>query len=161
MSFIKHIPLFPNVISAPSAWTQSAEFLGESYVLRENDSFAQIAIDVPHLTGEELTVNLNGNTIIVAGNRKECGHSEKFERHFVVDSADASQIKANVHDGVLLLTIQKRQCATKIPITEGPPDCGAPWELNHIRWKPQGVWQFRETRASLSHPRCGCLSNQG
>mmetsp|Transcript_20469 Transcript_20469/g.33943 ORF Transcript_20469/g.33943 Transcript_20469/m.33943 type:complete len:140 (+) Transcript_20469:530-949(+) len=125
MSFIKHSPFFLNDITAPPAWTQRADLLGQSHLLGENGHTAQISVDVPHLPAEELTVALWGNKIIVSGQHEESGHVQKFERHFLVDDAvDASQIKANLHEGVLTLTVQRQSKLEpqRIPIAQEPPD---------------------------------------
>jgi hypothetical protein len=125
MSFIKHSPFFLNDITVPPSWTQQVELLGQSHLLRENGHAAQISIDVPHLSEEEISVELRGNRIVVSGDNHQPDHEEKFERHFVVDDiVDASQIKANLHEGVLFLTIQRQPKAAsqRIPIVRGCPD---------------------------------------
>ena len=98
------------------------EFLGQTHVLCDDASVAKISVDVPHVNANELKVELTGNQLIVTGDTRHCGHVEKFERHFVVDGADASEVKANLHDGILTLIIPKGSCGHTIPIIEAPPD---------------------------------------
>ena len=124
MSVIKHSPFSVDDIVVPPSWTQDVEFLGQAHLRRDTDAATQISILVPHLTAKELSVELVGNTITVKGNHMEPGHADKFARHYVVETLeDASQIKANLYDGVLLLTIEKQPKLTqRIAITENPPE---------------------------------------
>lgn len=106
----------------PAAWTQGVDFLGQTQVLSDDNSLAKISVKVPHLNVDELKVELTGNKLIVAGDTRHCGHVEKFERHFDVDGVDASEVKANLYDGILTLIIPKGPCGHTIPIIEAPPD---------------------------------------
>jgi HSP20 family molecular chaperone IbpA len=122
MSFVKHGPLQDDSLNSPS-WTQRVDFLGQSHLVRENASTVQIAIDVPHLTAQELSVAVKGNTVVVSGNHEDYGHSEKFERHFDLDNACLTN--ANLHKAKLVLTISKetdQPCETEsITIIEDVP----------------------------------------
>jgi HSP20 family molecular chaperone IbpA len=89
--------------TTPLVWTQGVEFLGQTHVLRDDNSLAQISLNVPHLNVDELQVELTGNKLIVTGDTRHGGYVEKFERHFVVNGVEASDVKANLHDGILTL----------------------------------------------------------
>lgn len=84
------------------------------YEITEDEKQFQLAVDVPGVKVTDIKVNLEqGNRVLhISGGRniKQEGKVVKthFEKSFTIDqSVDASAIKANVSEGVLLVTAPK------------------------------------------------------
>jgi HSP20 family protein len=100
------------------------------YEIHEMDGKYQIAVDVPGVKKDDITVNVEdeGRILRITGGRKvvrEGKTSEtKFEKRFTIgDNVDLEKMSANLSDGVLTLTAPKKE-ETKpktrtIMITEG------------------------------------------
>jgi HSP20 family protein len=100
------------------------------YEINEDENKYQIAIDVPGVKAGDLDVELEqeGRVLRLSGGRKLQKGSEitetKFDKRFWIgENIDTSNIAANLSDGVLVVTAQKKpqeeEKAIKIAITEG------------------------------------------
>lgn len=100
------------------------------YEIHEADGNYQIAVDVPGVKKDDITVNVeeDGRVLRVTGGRKvvrEGKTSEtKFEKRFTIgNNVDIEKISANLSDGVLTLTAPKKEeekpKTRTIMITEG------------------------------------------
>ena len=90
--------------------------------IRESATDYAFDIEVPGLTKDEIQVEAEGNTVTVRGERKQAEESGqgtrhrverrygRFERSFeICDGFDASQINAHLENGVLRVTLPKRE----------------------------------------------------
>jgi len=100
-----------------SAWTPAVD-------VRESNDAYTFEIDVPGLAKEDIEIQAEGNVLTVKGERKPGQEpaeatrlrSERrqgrFERSFEIqDGFDTDKIGANLKDGVLRLTLPKREDA--------------------------------------------------
>jgi HSP20 family protein len=100
----------------------------------ETENEVVITMDVPGIPKEAIQVQLNGNTLVVSGERKsEEEHSKgkrktyerfhgTFERSFFVpESTDPSKVNADYSNGVLKISFPKisAQSPRQIPINDG------------------------------------------
>jgi len=99
------------------------------YEITEDDKQFQLALDVPGVKAADLKVQLEhgGRVVRVSGERKmkegRVASESRFEKAFTLDSTiDVENIKANLSDGVLVVTAPKKakeNIVTTIAITEG------------------------------------------
>lgn len=120
---------------APFVMTGAAEGLAESFDLKvdiyEKDNAVMIDAELPGMTKEDISVDINDKTITLRGERKSdeeikeqnCYRRERrfgtFERTFSLPFAiDGDRVKATYSDGILKLEIAKpeEQQAKKITI---------------------------------------------
>lgn len=102
----------------------------------ETDTHYLIALDIPGMTKEQLQVEITGNTLTVAGEKKQEKKEGKgpqrsyeryhghFERSFTLpDLAASDEVGADYKDGVLRISVPKSEEAKKktrkIQISEG------------------------------------------
>lgn len=93
----------------------------------ETDELYIMNIDVPGVAREDLQVELEGNSLHLAGQRKHEGKSGAritsfSQRIHLPEGVQSEHIAADLKDGVLRLAIQKpaAQRPTKIKIGDGP-----------------------------------------
>ena len=116
------VPVFPDgskiVMSSPG------------YHVNETDGQYQIAVDVPGVRAEDISVNLEheGRLLHISGGRKitkeDTTTESKFDKRFTLGkNIDVEKMTANLADGVLTLTAPKKaepeKKVLKIHITEG------------------------------------------
>lgn len=85
----------------------------------ENDTAFLVIGELPGVAREDLTVEIQANTLIVRGERRIDSEITKFERSFVVpDAADVDQVQATLDAGLLRLEIGKtsRSRPKRIPV---------------------------------------------
>jgi HSP20 family protein len=101
------------------------------YEINETDDNYQIAVDVPGVKSEDMTVQLenDGKVLHISGGRKVVKDNTttetKFEKRFKIGgNVDLQKVTANLADGVLVLSAPKIEKKEKpvlnIAITEGP-----------------------------------------
>lgn len=114
---------------------ETDEIFGNSWVrkmpsvnIKETEESYKIEVAVPGLNKEDFRVNLENNMLTIEGS-KESNHEEKnekytrkefdynaFKRSFTLpNSADTEKIDANYTNGILYLTIHKKEEAKKKP----------------------------------------------
>jgi len=94
--------------------------------LTETDDAFELRMDVPGLSKEDITINLQNNTLTVSGERaREQKHDDEdrvrvervfgtFHRTFTLpDAVDADNIEATYDDGVLTITVPKTEESTR------------------------------------------------
>jgi HSP20 family protein len=97
------------------------------YEVDETDSHYVMSFDVPGVHRDDLSIEMTGNQLTVAGERKAQGHNAsrrygKFQQVFTLpEGVSAEGIVAEHKDGVLRLAIQKPAAmkATRIKIADG------------------------------------------
>jgi len=90
--------------------------------VRESEGEYAFEIEVPGLAKDDVQVEAEGNTLTVRGERKQVEEPERgkpyrterrygrFERSFEIgDGFDASKINAHLENGVLRVTLPKRE----------------------------------------------------
>ena len=116
--------LFSSMFSSPPwrSWLPSAE----SYT---KDGKIELRVDLPGVDPKEVEISLDGNTLVIRGERKsereeKNGHREvlygSFERRFTVPKGvDAEKVEARYEKGVLALTLPLPEApkAKRIAIT--------------------------------------------
>jgi HSP20 family protein len=88
-------------------------------LIEEKDTGYQITMDIPGVRREDLTIEVQNQTMTVAGERKGV-RSRSFEKKFKLSDEIATEdIKASLVDGVLTLNLNKTEKvkAKKILIT--------------------------------------------
>ncbi len=106
---------FRDEISRTLGWVPSVD-------VRESDTAYSFDVEVPGLTKEEIQVEAENNLLTIRGERKQCKESEcgtarrterrfgRFERTFEIgDGFDADKIDARLENGVLHVTLPKRE----------------------------------------------------
>lgn len=101
--------------SVDKSWTPSVD-------IREDDSRYLIHADVPGVESKDIEVTLEHGVLTIAGERKAEAESEangyrrverfrgRFVRSFALpDTADADRVDAKVKDGVLEISINKKE----------------------------------------------------
>ncbi len=120
---------FDNLFQAlerPSAPVRRADWL-PLVDIRENENEYQIDVEVPAVAAEDLSVTVNDGVLTVSGERKSETQEDsdgankvhrverrfgRFVRNFQLpDDADAESIQAQSKDGVLYVTVSKREPA--------------------------------------------------
>lgn len=79
--------------------------------IKEDENAIEINLDLPGVKGEDLKVELDETIMLINGMRRNSkGKWKAFARSFQVDvfSIDIESIKANLLDGVLTITMQKK-----------------------------------------------------
>jgi len=130
-------PFFDRSLVPTTFWQEPEEmsnfFRGPplGYRINEKDNEYQISVDVPGVKASDMSVNLenDGKVLHIVGGRKVEKENEisetRFEKRFTIgDNVDTDKLKANLSDGVLVLTApkleKKKPEAQKIVITEEP-----------------------------------------
>ena len=116
--------LFDDLIHRPWGVCREVRGWNPSIDLYENGSSFLLEADLPGVKLEDISVEVEDGDIVLRGFRslertRTEGHFREMERaagHFLrriklPDSVDQSQIKAEFHDGVLLVTIPKTKKA--------------------------------------------------
>ena len=99
--------------------------------IRESDSAYQIDVEVPAVAADDLSVSVTDGVLSVSGERKVAEETDaegkvhrverrygKFVRNFQLpDDADSDAIQAENKDGVLYVSIPKREAALTKSIT--------------------------------------------
>jgi len=85
--------------------------------VQETDDAFVFSMEMPGLTRENVDVNIEGDTLIVKGEKSEQKEEKglirreyrasRFERTFNVTGIDRDQIKAKMEDGILTVTLPK------------------------------------------------------
>jgi HSP20 family protein len=94
--------------------------------LSETDDAFRIRLDVPGMTKEDITINLQSNTLTVSGERTTERQEENeeyvrverafgnFHRTFTLpDAVDAENVEAAYEDGVLTINVPKTETSTR------------------------------------------------
>jgi HSP20 family protein len=94
--------------------------------LSETDDALRIRLDVPGMTKEDITINLQSNTLTVSGERTTERQEENeeyvrverafgnFHRTFTLpDAVDAENVEAAYEDGVLTINVPKTETSTR------------------------------------------------
>ena len=94
--------------------------------LSETDDAFRIRLDVPGMTKEDITINLQSNTLTVSGERTTERQEENeeyvrverafgnFHRTFALpDAVDAENVEAAYEDGVLTINVPKTETSTR------------------------------------------------
>ena len=100
------------------------------YEIHEDDKQYTIAIDVPGVKMEDMTIKLeeNGRVLHLSGGRKikrgDKVSETKFVKRFTIGhNVDTENIRANLSDGVLEVTAPKKEAKSQvIKIMEGRAD---------------------------------------
>lgn len=105
-------PYFSPLDSGGEAWTPTAD-------VTENDQVYHVDIDLPGITREDVTVDLEGQELTVSGECKKLEHAEGVARRIsrrtgefefalrLPHAIDADRAEAELKDGVLCMTIPK------------------------------------------------------
>jgi len=94
--------------------------------LSETDEAFRIRLDVPGMKKEDITVNLQNNTLTVSGERSSERTEEgeeyvrverafgNFHRTFTLpDAVDQENVEASYEDGVLTINVPKTEASTR------------------------------------------------
>lgn len=110
--------------AATSQWMPSVD------IKDEDDKFV-ICADVPGVDPKDIDVSMENGILTIKGERKteekeeskgyrrvECSYGSFYRRFSLPDTADSEDIKARGKDGVLEITVAKREAtkAKKIPV---------------------------------------------
>merc|ERR1712137_939011 len=91
-----------------------------------NDDEIIISMDIPGIKQQDLKVQVQDNFLVITGTRKSQKKSMEFTRRFSLDNnaVNVSKIKANLSNGVLVVTVQKfeKTSPVDIDITEDEHD---------------------------------------
>jgi HSP20 family protein len=107
-----------------------------SFEIRETDDAFVFRADIPGLRAEDLEISLIGNQLVISGTREQDqqqdeGRYHTYERAYgsftrvfaLPDSADTDNIRADLGNGVLTLSIPKKPGSTpqrrKIEVSSG------------------------------------------
>lgn len=111
-----------------SSWENG---LGVRSQVFDNDTEFTVSVDVPGVKPEDLKVSVNDGTLTIEGAREvrsEDGTSfekSNFSRSYQLSNVDFTELKANLHEGVLDITAPKKKAPEplKIEVTTGgtPP----------------------------------------
>lgn len=118
--------LYASADQSRSAAAPGRHEFSPDFELEENEHCHQLTIDVPGVRPEDINIEVTGNRLLVAGERRAGGKTaggrfSKFQRYFTLpEGVDAQAIQAACKDGVLRLLIQKPSMAktTKNKIAE-------------------------------------------
>jgi HSP20 family molecular chaperone IbpA len=105
----------PIDLAAGQVWPFSAsEWTG--FARRDTDDAVIYTLDVPRYRRKDLSVEVDGERVIVRGDQSEGFLKPKSRRSFVrsftlPDTLDPSDVRADFREGVLLLTVAKRPAA--------------------------------------------------
>jgi HSP20 family molecular chaperone IbpA len=134
-SFFGPSPFMDDILIRPTLLNDEAGGMirrsSPMYEISESDKQFQVALDVPGVPKENISIELlnHGRVVHVSGGRKvrkDNSYSEtKFDQSFTVGSnVDASKLTAHLQDGVLVLTAPKKTEEAngnrKISIEAGP-----------------------------------------
>ena len=110
--------------AATSQWMPSVD------IKDEEDKFV-ISADIPGVDPKDIDVSMENGILTIKGEREtedkeesngyrrvECSYGSFYRRFSLPDTADADQIEAKGKDGVLEITVAKREAtkAKKIPV---------------------------------------------
>ncbi|MEO1049169.1 MAG: Hsp20/alpha crystallin family protein [Bacteroidota bacterium] len=136
---VRHQRLFPEMPSMFSGFFDDDNFFNRNFRdsmistvpaanVFESDTAFQIELAVPGMTKEDFNVNIeNGSLIVSAESKQEVEEKEDqatrkefsysaFTRTFVMpESVNTEKIKAKYEDGLLKLTLPKREEAKQVP----------------------------------------------
>lgn len=115
---------FPSLFSGSPLVNES--FFRPRVDIAGNEKNYEITLDVPGMKQEELTIEVQGDSLIVRGEKQESKESKdkqfyRVERSYgtfqrtlaLPNDANADEINANLKDGVLTLTIPRKQVEGK------------------------------------------------
>lgn len=110
----------------PSLFDEESELVGRHWspavdMIEENGQFL-VKADIPGVNPKDIEVTLDNGSLVIRGERKwekeeekegymrsECAHGTFYRRFSLPDSADPEKISAVGKDGVLTVTIGKRE----------------------------------------------------
>lgn len=82
----------------------------KSYYVDEKDDSFIVEIPVPGFKNEQVSVEVNGNFLVVEGKDSDSYWAEDFEKKFKLPSdVNPDKIKASIQDGVLIVDLSKRK----------------------------------------------------
>lgn len=115
---------FSNVLDDffTDTWLRGRDLLQDSFKIdiREDDSAYKIEAEVPGLNKEEVSLNVDGEELTIAINRKEESNEESenyihrerrmssMARRLRLANANLESVEARLSDGVLQITVPKR-----------------------------------------------------
>lgn len=104
---------------APVADTVTAPYRVDAW---EDETHVHLAADVPGMTKDDIEISVRDGILTLAGHRKDASEHKqegyhvrerrfgKFERRFrLPEAVDESDVKAILKDGVLTISLSKRQ----------------------------------------------------
>lgn len=81
---------------------------------KAEDGSLLITVDVPGIKEEDLTLELQDNTVVIKGERKTATASSSMNKMFSLpEDADPASIKAELKDGILTLTVAPKALPSK------------------------------------------------
>jgi len=135
MSLIRqHFPTFENFTPALKFFDEAfGNFLSEPAATRpwspavdvaESDNELVLTADLPGLTKDQIQVRIEDGTLLIAGERKFVNEDKKtgyhriersygsFKRYFSLpETVEAGKVEANYENGVLRITLPKKELA--------------------------------------------------
>jgi HSP20 family protein len=80
------------------------------YFIREEDKYYSIEIPVPGYKNKDVSVELEGNTLVIEGTGNDSHWTQDFIKRFKIpNSVNSDKIKAVINDGVLEISLDKRE----------------------------------------------------
>ena len=121
MSAVLFTPYSQEHLFLPPFWRHSRHPYGRRFrhgpcgparktFLSETDNEVQLVLEVPGVKTTDLNITIDNDTLKVHATRKIPGQQHKsFQKEYSIDesSVDTNNIKANLSDGVLVITIPK------------------------------------------------------
>jgi len=120
---------FFNDVALPKAWSSTSAMAPAADVI-ETENELQVKLDLPGHDVKSLQVKLEGDTLTIQSERKQESHEQRqgylrsersygvFSRSFVLpNTVDAQRSEAKYENGVLTVTLPKREEAKPRTIT--------------------------------------------
>ena len=118
-------------LARPFAWEETVRGFYPVVDIRETDTAYEVRAELPGLKKEDLTIEVQGGMLTISGEKRAEGEEKNglsfnerrygaFQRSFYVDEkVNAEDIQARCKDGVLEVSVPKRQEARRlVSITE-------------------------------------------
>lgn len=103
-----------NMISRLGMRTDGSAAIRPTATLEERDDAIVMEFDLPGVSAGELEVEVDGQTLSVRGHRRRGRRELTYERALVLpESLDTETLNAEIHDGVLTVSIAKSAKARK------------------------------------------------
>jgi len=113
---------FPSALRGPREWPELASImLTPELDIKETDTNYVLSLEVPGVAKEDVDIRIDGNTLVIHGEKKQETKKEDenyhcVERHYgsfertltLPKDANADNIDASFKDGVLTITIKRQ-----------------------------------------------------